>query len=63
MESFISFTYAEYDKRCLNERCLRVLVQALVISAGEVKSMISRVTECIADIDLWMSSNRLKLNS
>ena len=25
--------------------------------------MISRVTECIADIDLWMSSNRLKLNS
>ena len=25
--------------------------------------MISRVTECIADIDIWMSSNRLKLNS
>ena len=25
--------------------------------------MISRVTECIADIDTWMSSNRLKLNS
>ena len=31
--------------------------------AGEAESMISRVTECIADIDTWMSSNRLKLNS
>ena len=31
--------------------------------AGEAESMISRVTECIADIDIWMSSNRLKLNS
>ena len=31
--------------------------------AGEAESMISRVTECIADIDTWMSSNRMKLNS
>ena len=31
--------------------------------AGEAESMISRVTECIADVDTWMSSNRLKLNS
>ena len=31
--------------------------------AGEAESKISRVTECIADIDTWMSSNRLKLNS
>ena len=31
--------------------------------AGEAESMISRVTECIADINTWMSSNRLKFNS
>ena len=30
--------------------------------AGEAESVIFRVTECIADIVSWMSSNRLKLN-
>ena len=30
---------------------------------GSAGSMISKVTACIAEIDDWMSSNRLKLNS
>ena len=31
--------------------------------ASGADSLVSRVTACIADIDLWMFSNRLKLNS
>ena len=30
---------------------------------GKADSMISKVTVCISEIDKWMSSNRLKLNS
>ena len=31
--------------------------------SGNADSMISKVTVCISEIDKWMSSNRLKLNS
>src|SRR6218665_926139 len=31
--------------------------------AGSADSLVSRVNACIAEIDMWMSSNRLKLNS
>src|SRR6218665_426968 len=30
--------------------------------AGGVDSLVSRVNACITEIDMWMSSNRLKLN-
>src|SRR6218665_673907 len=31
--------------------------------AGSADSLVSRVNACIAEIDMWMSSNRLKFNS
>jgi hypothetical protein len=31
--------------------------------AGDQQSAIDRVLACTADVDKWMSSNRLKLNS